>query len=121
MSRVSPAEKALDWARQQAIASRDVRDLTHRISLAPVCGKRTKSHYPTCLEAAYEGHTDTDENGPRTEYLTTDEAAEFVADCPECSRLHDLIQQRKAARKRLGTARRSLTLIGRMSLTMEGS
>ncbi|WP_180979412.1 hypothetical protein [Janthinobacterium sp. AD80] len=39
----------------------------------------------------------------------------LLDDCPYCLAAHNAIQQRKVARKRLGAARRAVTMIGKSS------
>lgn len=69
-------------------------------------GEQHESH----LKAAYE--FDEDDDGDRA-YLTPAEQIEILAVCPHCLAAHHAIQERKAARRKLGAARRAVTMIGR--------
>jgi hypothetical protein len=48
-------------------------------------------------------------------YLDNAEQQAILSACPHCLAAHNAIQERKQARKRLGNARRQITLIGRSS------
>lgn len=63
----------------------------------------------THLKSAYE--SDTDESGRY--FLSHSERAAILSECVHCQTAHNAIQQRKAARKSLGAAKRQITLIGR--------
>ena len=49
-------------------------------------------------------------------FLSDGEIRELLSDCPHCLAAHDLIQQRKAARKAFGAAKRSIGAAGRAAL-----
>ena len=51
----------------------------------------------------------------RKEWLDECDKREILAECPHCLAAHNAIQERKVARKRLGAARRAVTMIGRTS------
>jgi hypothetical protein len=67
----------------------------------------------THLKRAYA--FDTDDSGRY--FLTHGEQLEVLSACPHCLAAHNAIQQRKAARKSLGAAKRAITMIGRKALT----
>ena len=64
--------------------------------------------------AAEEVESDYD-YGTHKEWLSEADKLEIFAECPHCMAAHNAVQQRKLARKRLGLARRAVTLIGRLS------
>lgn len=68
------------------------------------------AQYESHLKAAYE--FDEDDEGDRA-YLTPAEQIELLAECPHCLAAHHAIQERKVARRKLGAARRAITMIGR--------
>lgn len=68
--------------------------------------------YVSHIETAYAFYTD-DEYEERV-YLDDEAQGEIFATCPYCLTAHNAIQARKAARKRLGAARRAITMIGKV-------
>jgi hypothetical protein len=63
----------------------------------------------THLKRAYA--VDTDEDG--SYWLNRSEQLEILSACPHCLAADTAIQDRKAARKSLGAAKRAITMIGR--------
>lgn len=68
---------------------------------------------PTHLSVAYE--CDRDESGRY--FMEPDEQLDFLSACPHCLTAHHAVQARKKARKSLGAAKRTITMIGRAGLT----
>ena len=66
--------------------------------------------YESHLSTAYK--PDVDDDGD-AHYLSNDEIVAMLAVCPHCLAAHNAIQERKAARRKLGAARRAVTIIGR--------
>lgn len=64
--------------------------------------------FEPCLKKYYQPYVDDD----GTYYMTDVELREAL-ECPHCLAAHDLIQERKKARKTLGAAKRAITMIGR--------
>lgn len=72
-----------------------------------------RGHYPTHLHQALAAH---DEDGmfhPIRVWLDEDEKREILDQCSHCSMAYEFIQQRRAAKKRLGIIKRSIRSIGR--------
>jgi hypothetical protein len=64
------------------------------------------------LKDAYTLDCDNEDYGRR--YLTNGDPALYLAEtCPHCLAAHNLIQDRKAARKRFGIAKRRVSMLGR--------
>lgn len=67
----------------------------------------------THLKQAYRGEVVDDAWEPYLRHYSAAELTEQLSVCPHCLAAHIAIQQRKAARKSLGSAKRSITMIGR--------
>ena len=122
-------QRALDEIRNIALAQADVKRLSKDLQSALHGCKGVKGRFEyygedgewkdgddvTHLHAAYEPEVIDDE----IYYLSDAEIREELAICPACLCAHDLAQQRKAAKRRLATARMRITMIGRGILKQE--
>lgn len=52
-------------------------------------------------------------HGMHKEWMEPSDALKIISACPHCLAAHKAIQERKVARRRLGAARRAVTMIGR--------
>lgn len=107
-------QKALKACGDYARLSAEIKRLTREIGThlgACLDDKEAKGVHPieNCLVEAY-AH-DEDESGRY--FLTAAEQDEILSKCIYCSAAHLAIQDRKAARKSLGAAKRAITMIGR--------
>ena len=122
-------QRALDAIHNIALAQADVKRLSKdlqsalhgcngvkgRFEYSGEDGKWKDGDDVTHLHIAYEPVAIDGE----FDYLTDSEIREELAICPACLCAHDLIQQRKAAKRRLATARMRITMIGRGILKQE--
>jgi len=117
-------------------AARRVRDLSKRIgesiNRCDITGLAMESEHPgpdtaalwdgarikTHLWHAYHETTDADSPYPPERRLVEHEQEEFLieADCPHCLEAWRLVQERKAARKAFGGAKRAIRQIGRSAI-----
>jgi len=122
---VTSETRALAACRELVSATGEVKRLTRiigdgvRACLAEFAkadpGNFTAQHAPH-LAAAY-AHIVIEEatqyDSGEVGYLPLSDQLEILAECPFCLSAHNAIQERKVARKRLGAARRAVTMIGR--------
>ena len=74
----------------------------------------------SCFSRAKSEETDADSwRGISSRPPTLDEIEEEVWDCPACMRLVSLIRERKAARQKLGGAKRRIRYYGKIALMRE--
>lgn len=117
-------EKALAACIEMVAAKNEVKRLTKMIgeSLEGCFNEWNKenshaSHdHETHLKMAYafeDVERDGGGCGMKRVWLDDDEKMEIISECPHCLAAHNAIQDRKKARKRLGNARRNITMIGR--------
>ena len=100
-----------------------IKELSHGISDAigqcpifndPNAIPDAHGHYPTHLNQAFQPFLTGDSIfGPVHEWLGDNEKREILDQCPHCSMAYEFIQQRRAAKKRLGIIKRSIRSIGR--------
>jgi Zn finger protein HypA/HybF involved in hydrogenase expression len=121
--------RALAACREQSSANAEVRRLSKAISRAlsacfEVWAKGTVSSYDefayrpytSHLEQAY-AHEEVENDhwsGTHKEWLSESDKLEILGECQHCMAAHNAIQERKVARRRLGAARRAVTMIGRL-------
>jgi hypothetical protein len=82
---------------------------------APMYGDPNDGSDRTHIHEAYT--PDMQGYPPENVYMEPDDIREYVAVCPHCLAAHEAIQDRKAARKSLGAAKRAITMIGRKATT----
>lgn len=125
------AEKAVAACIAYAKAQAEVRRLSNEIGDAlSACHSAYVAKHPDDWTApmweshlkqayAYEEIEETQYTGGRRDYLTSEEQAEVLAECPHCLAAHKAIQQRKTARKTFGAAKRYIGGIGRRAATSQ--
>lgn len=123
----APEARALAACRELAAAAGEVKRLKQVIGdglqacfaawaeahPGEITGRPHETHLATAY--AFEVEEETQYTSGRRVYLESVEQAELLAACPHCLAAHNAIQERKAARRRLGAARRAVTMIGRPS------
>lgn len=113
------AVRALAACASHVRAKNEIKRLTELIgtSLSACFFEHQREHpnteYVSHLQQAYE--FDVDEYVGRT-YLDEADQLELLSDCPHCLAAHHAIQERKKAKKSLGAARRTITMIGKSAL-----
>lgn len=121
----APEQRALAACRELLVANAEVKRLSKLIGEG--IGNCPLLLHPaeygpkgpaTHLSKAYAAEEVENDNwgGTHKEWASRAEVLEILSECPHCMAAHEAIQLRKAARQRLGKARRAVSMIGRAAL-----
>lgn len=120
----APESRALAACRELVAATAEVKRLSHLIGenllacpLAIAATEYGPKGPATHLSKAYAAEIVENDHswGTHKEWASRAEVLEILSACPHCMAAHEAIQLRKAARQRLGRAKRAVTMIGKVT------
>lgn len=118
----APEQRALAACRELAAATGEVKRISKvigdNLSACPMMKDPIEFNErgpATHLSQAYASENVENDSGygMHKEWMEPSDALEIISACPHCLAAHNAIQERKVARRRLGAARRAVTMIGR--------
>jgi hypothetical protein len=121
------AEKALlacvEYAKAKADVARLSKEIGEALEGCYSAFAQGRTHwenlhkYESHLSRAFAYEVGEREYGePGRIYLTAEEQAEVLAECPHCMAAYKAVQARKEAKKRLGIAKRRIGIIGKTAV-----